>query len=69
MGLEVLFGHLLPELQWDSSNHLLPSADQQAWQGPARCLCSPVHRCCRAVPSCSHPLGAAAWSCGTQTCP
>lgn len=34
MGLEVLFGHLLPELQWDSSNHLLPSAGQRARQGP-----------------------------------
>lgn len=30
----MLFGHLLPELQWDSSNHLLPSAGQRARQGP-----------------------------------
>lgn len=26
MGLEVLFGHPLPKLQWDGCDHLLPSA-------------------------------------------
>lgn len=50
MGLEVLFGHLLPELQWDSSSHLLPSADERAQQGLARRVCSPVPRCCPAPP-------------------
>lgn len=44
MELEVLFGHLLPELQWDSSDHatLCWSASTA---GPSP-VCSPVPRCC-----------------------
>lgn len=79
----MLFGHLLPELQWDSSDHLLPSAGQRARQGPpgqpdvCAHLCPgvvqlpPPRQQSRAVPSSSHPSGAAAWErgCGTRTCP
>lgn len=42
MGLEVLFDYLLPELHWDSSDHLLPSADQQAQLDVSAHLCPGV---------------------------
>lgn len=56
MGLEVLFGHLLPKLQWDSSGHLLPSADQQAQLDMSAYLCqvlssSPSRQLCPAAPT------------------
>lgn len=72
MGPGVLFGHLLPELQWDSSDHLLPSAGQRAGQGPAGQPDVSAHLCpgvvqlpwgqqSRAVPSSSQPSGKGLW--------